>query len=150
MKSHLPDTKGPGVGFCQYFMTCFSLNKKGWNKNGGRKDFMTNFNIRMVLDWKSKPVAAWSLVRPIPPPPTHTHTHARTHAQYARFALSKSRVQVQIILFKNVLPHAMLPREGYRSMTWMTRIRVCIRVCQHKMKTPARLLICHGKSSAGF
>ena len=124
-------------GVMQYFMICPSLNKKEWNKNGCRKYCMTNFNIRMVLDWKSKPVAAWSLVRPISS--TQTLTHARTHAQYAGFAC---------ILFKNLLPHAMLPREGSRSHeTLMTRIRVCIRVCQRKMKTPTRLLTCHGNSS---
>ena len=75
---------------------------------------MTNFNNRMVLDRKSEPATAWSLVRPT----SHrvdTHTSAICKTGIADTIVSKSNVLVYYYFFwkNNVLSHAMLPREGW-------------------------------------
>ena len=62
MKSHLLSLdcwiqNGRERGFASND-NCPSLNKKEWNGNDYRKYFVTNFNIRMALDWKSQPIAA--------------------------------------------------------------------------------------------
>ena len=92
-------TKWPRVRFCQYD-NCPSLMRR--NENDCRKkNSMTNFNIRMVLDWKREPVTVWSQVS-LTSHKVDTHTHARLHTRLvcethiADMIVSKSCVLGQI------------------------------------------------------
>ena len=100
---------------------------------------MTNFNIRIVLDGKSELVTAWSLVKPT----SHRidkHTHARTHDMQDWHRWYDSvKILCASSFFKASYCTQCCPE---KAETLMTRIRVRIRVCQQKKKTPKSVKKC--------
>ena len=77
-----------------------------------------------------------------------SRTHARTICTYSHCWYDKYQNLVCWVIFfffiKASYPTQCCPA---KALAWMTQIRTRIRACQRIMKTPARLLTGHGKSS---
>ena len=71
---------------------------------------------------------------------------SRTHVMHrlAFLIIKTISIKISCAMIKAFYPTQCCPA---KALAWMTQIRTRIRVCQRIVKTPARLLTAHGKSS---